>query len=74
MKETLWRAAKWNRITWLCDRSDFLAWRPCENGGGIEVLAYNYALLQIPSGDGLFSVEIAPSLEAIGGKSDEAPV
>ena len=71
MNKALWRAAKWNRITWPCDRSDFLAWRPCESDGGIEVLAYNYALLQIPSGDGLFSVEIAPSLEAIG-KSDEA--
>ena len=43
------RAARWNRITWDCDRSDFLAWRPRESGEGIEVLTYNYAMRQLPS-------------------------
>lgn len=70
MDQALIRKAAWNRITWPCDRSDFLAWRPCESGAGIEVLAYNYANLQIPSGDGLFYVVDAPSLETIGGKSE----
>ena len=64
--EALWRKSAWNRITWPCDRTDFLAWRPSENGAGIEVLAYNYATLQIPSGCGLFYILDAPSLEAIG--------
>jgi hypothetical protein len=69
MHEALKRAAKWNRITWACGRPEFLAWRPSKDGGGIEVLAYNYADIQLPSGDGLFYVENAPSLEAIGGKN-----
>jgi len=67
MNQALIRKAAWNRITWNCDRSDFLAWRPREDGVGIEVLVYNYAFLQLPSGDGLFYVADAPSLEAIGG-------
>ena len=65
------RAARWNRITWDCDRSDFLAWRPRESGEGIEVLTYNYAMRQLPSGNWLFSVVDAPSLEAIGGRSKQ---
>ena len=65
------RAAQWHRITWPCDRADFLAWRPRESGEGIEVLAYNYAMLQTPSGGWLFSVGDAPSLEAIGGKTEQ---
>lgn len=69
MNEHLTRAAAWNRIDWPC-RSDFLAWRPGANGVGIEVLVYNYALMQLPSGDGLFDIEMAPSLEFIGGKSN----
>ena len=71
-QSTLLRAAKWNRITWPCDRSDFLAWRPQEDGVGIEVLIYNYANRQLPSGDGLFYVADAPSLRAIGGNESEA--
>jgi hypothetical protein len=71
--QSLWRAAKWNRITWECRRSNFLAWRPTEDGNGIEVLSYNYATLQIPSGSGLFSIVVASSLEAIGGNSAQQP-
>ena len=71
--EALWRKAAWNRITWQCDRTDFLAWRLREGGEGIEVLAYNYATLQIPSGHGLFYILDAPSLEAIGGPEPAAP-
>ncbi len=71
--EALWRKAAWNRITWPCDRTDFLAWRLREGGEGIEVLAYNYATLQIPSGHGLFYILDAPSLEAIGGPEPAAP-
>ena len=70
MSESLNRKAQWHRITWNCPYVNFLAWRPRENGVGIEVLAYNYALLQLPSGSGLFYVEDAPSLESIGGKSE----
>jgi len=69
MDEALWRQAAWHRITWACNRPDVLAWRPHVDGIGIEVLVYNYALLQIPSGHGLFLVEYAPSQEAIGGRS-----
>jgi hypothetical protein len=65
-QSALLREAKWNRITWPCDRSDFLAWRPREDGVGIEVLIYNYANRQLPSGDGLFYVADASSLMAIG--------
>lgn len=68
----LWRQAAWHRITWGCDRSDFLAWRPCESGAGIEVLAYNYATLQVPSGNGLFILFSAPSLKAIGAPAEAA--
>ena len=71
MDQALFRKAAWHRITWPYDRPNFLAWRPREDGIGIEVLVYNYADLQIPSGDGLFWVEDAPSLEAIGGRTEK---
>lgn len=54
----------WQRITWPCDRLDFLAWRETEDGTGmIEVLVYNNCYGDVPHS---MYVERAPSLCAIG--------
>jgi hypothetical protein len=56
----------WHRITWDCDRPNFLAWRDTSDGSGdIEILAYDYGFGY--SLEKSIYVERASSLEAIGG-------